>query len=64
MKIIFDSEEQKEIFLYELATVDSCPSMIKLNDTCDFQDSVDHSNSCKRCWENAIECEVNSYGHN
>ena len=57
MKIIFDSEEQKEKLLCELAKVDICPSFLEINDTCNVGESLDFKH-CKKCWEIAIECEI------
>ena len=54
MKIIFDSEEQKDTFL---ATIfyDYCPSDIGLNDR-DCDGSI--GNDCTECWKRAIKMEV------
>lgn len=50
MKIIFDSEEQKEIFLNEVRQCEICPSDIGLDENCKM--------GCDNCWEKAIECEI------
>lgn len=51
MKIIFDSEEQKERFLN---TVVRCPSDFGLEDN----EENCKSGRCCECWEKAVECEV------
>lgn len=47
MKIIFDSEEQKEAFIHRI-----CPSYLG------FDDDRYCGGMCKKCWENAIEIEI------
>ncbi len=49
MKIIFDNEEQKEETISCLSKR-NCPSNFGLKERCE--------NSCKKCWEKAIEMEV------
>ena len=51
MKIIFDSEEQKEKFI-EVLSSGGCPNEVGLNgfDNC--------SVNCGDCWERAIEMKV------
>lgn len=52
MKIIFDSEEQKNEFLKELGHSEKlCPDDIGLRYNWCRMD-------CQKCWEQAIECEV------
>ena len=53
MKIIFDSEKQKKMFLDALSIGNGCPCCYELDDAeeCD-------KTTCRECWEQAIECEV------
>ena len=52
MKIIFDSEEQKENFARHIFA-DHCPTLFGLNGSCcDFEE-------CDECWKNCgLEVEV------
>lgn len=52
MKIIFDSEEQKEIILKAISKTDACPSDVGMDNCCNAVIA------CEECWKNAIECEV------
>lgn len=54
MRIIFDSEEQKEKFLKDMQTGVSCPGSYGLNRP-DFRCSEMY---CSYCWSKAMECEV------
>ena len=66
MKIIFDSEEQKEQFqklVLNQAEVDLCPSSLYLNERCvgilDLYDPGNYTPDCINCWKNCgIEMEV------
>lgn len=51
MKIIFDSEEQKEKFTALLINA-GCPGYLRLHENCDI------CPTCEGCWEQAIEMEV------
>lgn len=57
MKIIFDSEDQKEAIIKVLSEAQLCPSNIGLQDEDDFNVCFDGSH-CTRCWKKAIEMEV------
>ena len=57
MKIIFDSDKQKEKFILELTDFCSCPRQFGLDDA--YNHNGCHSIECEECWERAIECEVN-----
>lgn len=55
MKIIFDSEEQKNT-LFRLLPMDYCPSILGLKDIT-YNNCDDYA--CNKCWENCgIEVEV------
>lgn len=62
MKIIFDSEEQKNNFLQKIANDLACPMNFRIDGKCnqmvDGKYVLDNIGECKECWENAIECEV------
>lgn len=66
MKIIFDSEEQKEQFqklVLNQAEVGLCPSSLYLKERCvgilSLNDPGYYKRDCKTCWENCgIEMEV------
>ena len=53
MKIIFDSEEQKEIVLGAISKAEKCPYEVEIGEC-----ECDKYATCRDCWENAIECEV------
>lgn len=58
MKIIFDSEEQKENFLKlmsESDTVDFCPGRLNLEET---GDGCSIPECCRQCWEDSAELIV------
>ena len=61
MKIIFDSEEQKNVFMEEL-TGCYCPSVYYLEEHCrNFYSRYENAfeKDCKACWENCgLEIEV------
>ena len=50
MKMIFDSEEEKEEFCGGF-----CPSFIGMRDSCSRTGKGD---LCVKCWDAAVECEV------
>ena len=52
MKIIFDSEEQKETFLGAMTYAGLCPYEAGIDIDC-----VERA-ICRDCWEDAIESEV------
>lgn len=60
MKIIFDSEENKERF----CKLNFCPSDITGNpkdDSCDVYESSDHEPRCMECWDTCpVQLEVTS----
>lgn len=57
MKIIFDSEEQKEAF-FEHVVADYCPSIFGSDASTCFE-----NDSCDNCWEKCgIELEVKCDG--
>lgn len=51
MKIIFDNEEQKKLFIDIMESNQICPSDMKLVDRCGFP-------MCRMCWEEALRMEV------
>lgn len=51
MRIIFDSEEEKEDFIDKIKSKIACPDKIGLPRGCKYED-------CFKCWEKAIESEV------
>lgn len=54
MKIIFDSEEQRNDFVELLGNTNVCPSAINgLTESCGSCEA-----QCEPCWEKAIEMEV------
>lgn len=58
MKIIFDSEEQKESFLKlmsEADVVDFCPGKMNLKEK---RDGCGIPSCCKQCWEESAELIV------
>lgn len=58
MKIIFDSEEQKENFLKlmsEADTVDFCPGEMYLEEN---NSGCGNPVNCRKCWETAAELVV------
>ena len=50
MKIIFESEEEKEKMVTAIARCESCPSDVGLEDSC-----ADTGNDCDACWKAALE---------
>lgn len=61
MKIIFDSEEQKELFVRFIANeaVPICPGDIGFESLARDPDCGYDSEICRKCWENSgIEMEV------
>ena len=54
MKIVFDSEEQKEDFIFAMQTSAFCPKELQLKDDAEACKTAD----CSTCWLNAIEMEV------
>ena len=60
MKIIFDSEENKERF----CKLRCCPSDITGNskdDSCDGYEGSDYETRCMECWDTCpVQLEVNS----
>lgn len=58
MKIIFDSEEQKDAMLKLLAD-DYCPSLLFLNDSCKSELEQKLTHDCETCWAKCgLEVEV------
>lgn len=55
MKMIFDSEEQKNGFLDDIGERMRCPGSYSLPQPKIVKCKYD---TCKECWENAIEIEV------
>lgn len=49
MKIIFDNEKQKKLFLKVLGSSGYCPSEV------DFFNSNCGINLCEKCWEQSIQ---------
>ena len=50
MKLIFDNDNQVEIFLDSLVESDYCPSQAGLKDATNCKAA-----SCRECWENALK---------
>lgn len=63
MKIIFDSEKQKKDFIEKIANELVCPMYLGIDGKCnqivDGKYVLDNIGGCKKCWEIAIECEIN-----
>ena len=54
MKIIFDNEAQKELFISMLGSLTYCPSWMGLEDKA----GITGCDNCTVCWEEAFEMEV------
>lgn len=54
MKIIFDSEEQKDKYINRITWF--CPKEFGLVDRGD--DDCGKDDDCSKCWKNAVEMEV------
>lgn len=52
MRIIFDSEEEREHFCGEF-----CPSFIGMRDSCA---RTGYGEECTKCWDAAVGCEVDT----
>ncbi len=61
MKIVFDSEDQKETFLSLITLTALCPEDILLkNRKCDKL--CDNFKECRNCWkQSGLEMEVNDH---
>ena len=57
LKFIFESEEEKDQVIHELATSNICPSTLRLND-----DRTCGDIECNVCWKNSISYEIKAGG--
>ncbi len=58
MKIIFDSQEEKDTFVASIVSI-TCPNRVGIKKKCDAR-GLYSVRACRECWKKAVEMEVKS----